>query len=62
MTEQELKDIKETVIKEIEKAKKSIADYREITKPISPENAIGRISRMDAIKGTSNNSFASKFS
>ena len=62
MTEQELIDIKEKILQEIEKTKKSIADYRELTKPISPENAIGRISRMDAIKGTSNNSFASKFS
>lgn len=53
MTEQELIDIKEKVIQEIEKTKKSIADYREITKPISPENAIGRISRMDAINNKS---------
>lgn len=53
MTKQELKDVKEKVLKEIEKTKNSIADYREITKPISPENAIGRITRMDAINNKS---------
>ena len=53
MTKRELKDIEEKVLQEIEKTKKSIADYRELTKPISPENAIGRITRMDAINNKS---------
>ena len=53
MTEQEKKDINIKVLAEIEKTKKSIIDYKEITKPISPENAIGRISRMDAINNKS---------
>ena len=53
MTEQEKKDIKTKVLEQIETTKKSITDYREITKPISPENAIGRISRMDAINNKS---------
>ena len=53
MTDQEKKDIKAKVLLEIEKTKKSITDYKEITKPISPENAIGRISRMDAINNKS---------
>lgn len=53
MTEQEKKDIKLKVLEEIEKTKNSITDYKEITKPISPENAIGRISRMDAINNKS---------
>lgn len=53
MTDQEKKDIKAKVLAEIEKTKKSIADYKEMTKPISPENAIGRISRMDAINNKS---------
>ena len=35
----------EALIKEIE----LIKEYKELTKPIAPENAIGRISRMDAI-------------
>lgn len=53
MTKSELKNIKEKVHLEIEKTKESIKDYREMTKPISPENAIGRISRMDAINNKS---------
>jgi len=35
-----------------------IKSYRELTKPISPENAIGRISRMDAINNKSVNEAA----
>jgi DnaK suppressor protein len=40
---------------EITKTTKSILDLEELTKPISPENAIGRISRMDAINNKSVN-------
>ena len=46
-------EIKEKILEEIDKTKVSIADYKEITKPISPENAIGRVSRMDAINNKS---------
>ena len=34
---------------EIEKTQRLIDEYKELTKPIAPENSIGRISRMDAI-------------
>ncbi len=53
MTEQEKLEIRARVMDEIEKTSASIKDYKEITKPISPENAIGRISRMDAINNKS---------
>ncbi len=53
MTEQEKKDVKAKVLAEIEKTNTTIEDYRDLTKPISPENAIGRISRMDAINNKS---------
>ena len=33
----------------IETLKVKIEELKEVTKPIAPENAIGRISRMDAI-------------
>lgn len=33
----------------IDKTEKEIASLEEMTKPISPENSIGRVSRMDAI-------------
>lgn len=46
-------EIKEKIIAEIDKTEKSIIEYKEITKPIAPENAIGRISRMDAINNKS---------
>jgi len=38
---------------EIKKTREKIDEYRELTKPIAPENAIGRISRMDAINNKS---------
>ena len=53
MDESKLEEIKSVILKEIEKTKKSISDYEEITKPIEPDNAIGRISRMDAIHNNS---------
>lgn len=53
MTKQELKDIKEKVIQEIEKTKNSVEDYRDMTNPISPDSAVGRISKMDAISNKS---------
>lgn len=40
---------------ELEKASIEIAQLKEFTKPIAPENAIGRISRMDAINNRSVN-------
>ena len=43
---------------EIKKTEAQILHYRELTKPISPENAIGRISRMDAINNKSINESA----
>jgi DnaK suppressor protein len=35
-----------------------IIEYRDLTKPILPENAIGRVSRMDAINNKSVNESA----
>lgn len=43
---------------EIIKTESQIVEYRELTKPISPENAIGRVSRMDAINNKSVNESA----
>ena len=41
--------IKKRIEQELELTKNQVATYRDLTKPIAPENAIGRISRMDAI-------------
>ena len=43
---------------ELIKVRKEIDDLEELTKPVSPENAIGRISRMDAINNKSVNEAA----
>lgn len=46
-------EIRLKIIKEIGKTEKQILEYKELTRPIEPENAIGRISRMDAINNKS---------
>lgn len=46
-------DINKTILSEIAKTEKSIEDYKEMVKPIAPDVAIGRISRMDAINNKS---------
>ena len=43
---------------EIKSLKEKIIELKEVTKPIPPENAIGRISRMDAINNKSVNEAA----
>ena len=49
MNSEELNIIKNNIKDEIVKTLHSISNYQQLTKPIPPENAIGRISRMDAI-------------
>ena len=49
MNKVEKQDIKNRILEELKKTEEAILDYKESTKPISPENAIGRVSRMDAI-------------
>lgn len=50
MDKNELKNMFEN---EIAKTKQLIVEYRELTKPVAPDVAIGRISRMDAINNKS---------
>ncbi len=45
--------IKEKITKEITKTERLIETYRELTQPVAPDVAIGRISRMDAINNKS---------
>lgn len=49
------KEVEKLVISEIKKVKSNISELKDLTKPISPENAIGRVSRMDAINNKSIN-------
>ncbi|NQU86794.1 MAG: TraR/DksA C4-type zinc finger protein [Mariniphaga sp.] len=46
-------ELKDKIKSEIVKTEKHILEYRELSKPIAPENSIGRISRMDAINNRS---------
>ncbi|MBN2764750.1 MAG: TraR/DksA C4-type zinc finger protein [Paludibacteraceae bacterium] len=45
--------IKQRIVDEIEKTTTLIAEYREMSAPVVPDDAIGRISRMDAINNKS---------
>ena len=58
MNKEELKKIEIIIKTEIEKTLQSISNLEELTKPIAPENAIGRVSRMDAINNKSVNEAA----
>lgn len=49
MNENDKKQIKEIVLKEIDKIERDITYLEEAVKPVAPDNAYGRISRMDAI-------------
>ena len=46
-------EIKQNILNEISKTEELIAEYKEMTKPVAPDDAIGRISRMDAINNKS---------
>ncbi|MFO8000901.1 MAG: TraR/DksA C4-type zinc finger protein [Marinilabilia sp.] len=59
MLKPEEKDhIRATIEKKIDKARSEIKELEELTKPIAPENSIGRVSRMDAINNKSVNEAA----
>ena len=53
MNKEDKQDIKKRILEELKKTEELMLDYKESTKPISPENAIGRVSRMDAINNKS---------
>jgi len=60
MTKDELSSILIIINDEITSTQTAIENYKELTKPIAPENAIGRVSRMDAINNKSVNEAALK--
>lgn len=53
-------EIKNKILQEIENTKKLIIELKELTKPIAPDCAIGRVSRMDAINNKTINEAALK--
>ena len=50
--------LKSLIEEKISTIQEEILELKELTKPISPENAIGRVSRMDAINNKSVNEAA----
>lgn len=55
MTAEEKIKLKILIISKIERLNQQIVDLKELTKPIEPDCAIGRVSRMDAINNKSVN-------
>jgi DnaK suppressor protein len=53
MNDSQIQEITEKIDSEIIKTESKIIDYRDQCKPIAPDVAIGRISRMDAINNKS---------
>ena len=53
MKEPSRQDILKLLDREIEKTKSTIEDYKQSSGPIAPDDAIGRVSRMDAINNRS---------
>ena len=58
MTEEERNELKEKISQSISDTERDITELEELTKPIAPENAIGRVSRMDAVNKKSINEAA----
>jgi len=48
-----VEETKQLILDEIGKTETRIIGYKEMTQPIGPDNAIGRVSRMDAIVNSS---------
>lgn len=53
MTAEERSELKVKLIALISKTEEEIESFKDMVKPISPENSLGRISRMDAINNKS---------
>ncbi len=51
-------EIKEKIFVEIGITETRVSEYKELTKPIAPDCAVGRVSRMDAINNNSINQAA----
>ena len=62
LTTDQRNQLHDIILRKVEDVKADIERYTQMSQPVSPENAIGRISRMDAINnkmaGDSRASFA----
>ncbi len=53
MTDEIREKIRDTIISNIENQEQNIKTLEEVTKPIAPDDAIGRLTRMEAINAKS---------
>jgi len=53
-----IQKLENSIINKISETKKDISSFEELTRPISPDNAIGRLTRMEAINSKSINEAA----
>jgi len=58
MNQEEKDSLRKKIEEKIVDLKEDIADLKELTKPIGPDDAYGRVSRMDAINNKSVNEAA----
>ncbi len=58
MEAEQREKLKDHIKKKIDGLKEDIKSYKKLTRPISPDNAIGRLSRMEAINSKSINEAA----
>lgn len=49
MNKEEKANLKQLILNKIQRTERKVEEVRELVKPYAPENAIGRVSRMDAI-------------
>ena len=55
MTKEEKEKLENHIKEKIKILKKDIVSYKQLTQPIAPDNAIGRLTRMEAISSKSIN-------
>ena len=55
MNDAQKEEIRQAIIGKIEDLKKSIDAFGDLSKPVAPDNAIGRLTRMEAINSRSIN-------
>ena len=53
MNDKDRTALKKKIVEEIQISKKDIIEIEKLTQPITPENSIGRLSRLDAINNKS---------
>ncbi len=58
MNDEQKAELKQCIEERIAAVKDDIAAYQQLTKPVSPDNAIGRLTRMEAIGSKSINEAA----